>query len=92
MAASKQELLKAKENEIIKAETITNLRIDLDVTPDAEVQVIFDPRVGDKLRANGYARLTIESLGSNFNMHGDYTISKGDFMFTLQNVINKKLI
>lgn len=81
-----------KEQKILpKNKTITNIRIDLDVTPDAEVQIIFDPRIGDVLRANGYAHLTIESLGPNFNMYGIYTITKGDFMFTLQNVINKRL-
>lgn len=77
--------------EIEKAKAITNLRIDLEVTPDIEVQIIFDPLIGDMLRANGFSHLTIESLGSEFNMYGDYTITKGDFMFTLQNIINKRL-
>lgn len=76
---------------IIQNKTITNLRIDLEITPDIEVQIIFDPQVGDMLRANGFAHLTIESLGTEFNMYGDYTITKGDFMFTLQNIINKRL-
>jgi hypothetical protein len=71
--------------------SITNIRIDLEVTPDIEIQIIFDPRIGDMLRANGFAHLTIESLGPDFNIYGDYTITKGDFMFTLQNIINKRL-
>ena len=78
-------------NKIKKAPSVTNLRIDLEVTPSIEVQIIFDPRIGDVLRANGFAHLTIESLGSDFNMYGDYSITKGDFMFTLQNIIKKRL-
>jgi hypothetical protein len=75
----------------LETKAVTNIRMDLEVTPDLEVQIIFDPRIGDMIRANGVAQLTLESLGSKFNMYGDYTITKGDFMFTLQNVINKHL-
>ncbi len=84
--------LEKKQKKLTETKSITNIRIDLDVTPDAEVQIIFDPRIGDVLRANGFAHLTIESLGPDFNMYGTYTITKGDFMFTLQNVVNKRLI
>jgi hypothetical protein len=68
-----------------------NFYLDLKVTPDAEVQIIFDPEIGDVLTANGFAQLNIESINGGFEMYGDYNINKGEFMFTLQNVINKKL-
>lgn len=67
------------------------LDFDLKITPDAEVQLIFDNQSGDIVKARGLGNinLNINTLG-NFSMSGDYTIDKGDYLFTLQNVINKK--
>ncbi len=67
------------------------LNFDLEVTPDALVQIIFDPQIGDiiKGRGNGNIQMNINTLGQ-FNMYGDYVIDEGDYLFTLQNVINKK--
>ena len=30
------------------------------------------------------------NTNGNFNMYGDYEITNGDYLFTLQNIINKK--
>jgi hypothetical protein len=67
------------------------LDFDMDVTPDAEVQLIFDQKVGDiiKGRGKGNIKMRINTQGQ-FNMYGDYTIEKGDYLFTLKNFINKK--
>ncbi|PLX01249.1 MAG: hypothetical protein C0594_13630 [Marinilabiliales bacterium] len=67
------------------------MNFELEVTPDAEVQIIFDSKVGDIIRGRGNANLLMEinTLGK-FNMYGDYIIESGDYLFTLQNVINKK--
>jgi hypothetical protein len=67
------------------------LNFDLEVTPDAEVQLIFDSQIGDIIRGRGAGNLKFEitSQGS-FNMYGDYTIEDGDYLFTLQNLINKR--
>lgn len=67
------------------------LDFDLEVTPDAEVQLIFDEKVGDviKARGDGNIKLAISSQG-DFKMYGDYVIENGDYLFTLQNIINKK--
>lgn len=68
------------------------MNFNLDITPDAELQIIFDPKMGDiiKSRGSGRLRLSINTLGS-FDMVGQYTIEKGDYLFTLSNVINKRL-
>jgi hypothetical protein len=68
------------------------LNFDLDVTPEAEVQIIFDSRIGDIIRGrgNGSFKMEINTLGQ-FNMFGEYTIEQGQYLFTLQNVINKRL-
>ncbi len=67
------------------------LNFDLDVTPDAEVQIIFDSTIGDIIRGRGSGsfKIGINSLGQ-FNMFGEYIIDRGDYLFTLQNVINKR--
>jgi len=85
-----QKTTKAAADKAATAST-TNIHIDLKVTPDVEVEMIFDPIAGDKLKAIGTAHLNMESIGPDFKMFGTYTISKGDFTFTLQNVINKHL-
>ncbi|MGD2034019.1 MAG: translocation/assembly module TamB domain-containing protein, partial [Bacteroidales bacterium] len=68
------------------------MNFDLDVTPDAEVQIIFDPQMGDIIKANGSGemKMSINTLGS-FELVGEYAIEKGDYLFTLQDVINKRL-
>jgi hypothetical protein len=72
---------------------VTGLSMDfnLNVTPDAEVQIIFDSKVGDVIRGmgNGNLRMLINTNG-DFQLFGDYVIEQGDYLFTLQNVINKK--
>lgn len=67
------------------------LKFELDITPDAEVQLIFDPKIGDVMRGKGNGHLTMEinTLGK-FTMQGEYVIEEGEYLFTLMNVINKK--
>jgi hypothetical protein len=63
----------------------------LHATPDAEVRLIFDDRVGDVIRARGEGDLTINiNPQGEFKMYGDYVVKDGDYLFTLQNIINKK--
>jgi hypothetical protein len=67
------------------------MNFDLEVTPDAEVQLVFDSKIGDIIKAQGSGNinLRINTLG-DFQIYGDYTIMEGDYLFTLQNVINKR--
>ena len=69
------------------------MSFNLEVTPDAEVQLIFDPKVGDiiKGRGTGSLKILINTLGK-FEIYGDIDIEQGDYLFTLQNVINKKFV
>lgn len=68
---------------------------DLDMvvhaTPDAQAQIIIDKKTGDMLnvQGNGDLSLRLNTLGK-FEMIGDYYITAGDYLFTLENVINKK--
>jgi hypothetical protein len=86
----KDQQVKIKEDYAVKTAGVT-MNFDLAVTPDAEVQLIFDQKVGDVLKTtgNGNIKLNINTNGE-FKMYGDYIIEDGDYLFTLQNIINKR--
>ena len=67
------------------------LDLDVDVTEDAVVQLIFDPKVGDIIETSGRGnlRMTLDQ-NQEFRMFGDVELIKGNYLFTLQNVINKR--
>lgn len=68
-----------------------NLNANLEVNDGLEVQVIFDPTVGDILRTNGNGDIKIAfDKDGSLNMFGEYRISKGNYLFTLSNLVNKK--
>lgn len=68
-----------------------SLDFNIQATNDANIQLIFDAKMGDIIKAqgNGNLRLVLTPNG-DFSIFGNYIISKGDYLFTLQNVINKK--
>jgi len=71
--------------------TVFELNFDLDVTPDAEVQLLIDPKAGDVIRGRGEAKLNISmNKKGEFKIFGDYIIDEGDYLFTLQNILNKR--
>jgi hypothetical protein len=67
-----------------------DLNFDLEVTPEAEVQLIFDSKVGDVMKGRGSGNLNISmNRKGDFKMSGDYIIEDGDYLFTLGNLLNK---
>ncbi|MCP4312541.1 MAG: hypothetical protein GY790_14865 [Bacteroidetes bacterium] len=67
------------------------LELDIDITNDAVVQLIFDPKVGDIIKTSGDGNIRIMLNKENgFKMFGDVVLNQGDYLFTLQNVINKR--
>lgn len=77
----------------VKAQTIEGITIDmqLDVTPDATAEIIFDPTVGDKIQGSGKGNLQISlSPDGKFQLFGDYVIQSGDYLFTLENIVSKR--
>ena len=71
-----------------------DINMALNVRPNAVCQLVIDPTVGDiiKGRGEGALNLHINPKANVFEMYGDYTISEGSYLFTLQNIINKKFI
>ena len=67
------------------------MNFDFDVTADAQVQLIYNSQIGDVIRSRGTGDLQVR-IDPDFNitMFGEYRVDQGDYLFTLQNVINKK--
>ncbi|MEL6831804.1 MAG: translocation/assembly module TamB domain-containing protein [Bacteroidota bacterium] len=67
-----------------------NLEMDIEVTEVADLEMIFDEKAGDILRGQGRGNLRILlPRGESFQMFGNVTVSSGDYLFTLYDVINK---
>lgn len=63
------------------------MRLDLNFTPEAEVSIHTD--MGELSgNGNGEVSMLISSLG-DFEMFGDYVVSRGSFHFTAQDLFNK---
>lgn len=62
----------------------------IEVTPDAIIELVLDEVLGDviKARGNGNIRLKIME-DESLELYGLYTLESGDYLFTLQNIINK---
>jgi|GEM_PF-64145 len=71
----------------------THFSIDLqaDITPEAEIVLVMDPVGGDRIRAfgSGNLRLNYNSIDEAFDMFGKYTLEKGSYNFSLQDIILK---
>ena len=68
---------------------VMNLSVDL--TDDAQLQLVFDEIVGDAMQGSGQGHLDmVIDKYSEFFMYGQYTLSKGSYLFTLKDFINKK--
>ena len=67
-----------------------NIDLQGDITPDVALTVVMDPVGGDRIKAtgNGHMRLTYNNNGE-LATYGKYTLDKGTYNFTLQDVILK---
>lgn len=69
------------------------LDLNVEVTPDALFEIIFDPTVGDIMsgRGRGDIEMTVNNAGE-FRMLGQVELTDGDYLFTLRNVVNKRFV
>jgi len=82
-----------KNEERIKKKEASNfsLALNLDVTPEAYAEIIFDIKAGDIIRGHGRGdiKLDMDTKGE-FSMFGLYEFDNGFYNFTLGGVINKE--
>lgn len=66
------------------------MNFDVEITPDAEIQLIFNSRMGDIIKAKGVGDLNVKiDRKFNIEMYGDFTVERGEYLFTLESIINK---
>jgi hypothetical protein len=70
----------------------TYLNILADVTPEATFRIIMDPIVGDNISFTGSGSLRANYYNKGaFNMFGTYTMDKGVYKMSMQEIIRKDL-
>lgn len=70
----------------------THYNIDLqgDITPDAQLVIVMDPVGGDQIKATGRGNLRMTyNDADEMTMFGKYVLEKGNYNFTLQDIIIK---
>lgn len=68
-----------------------SLNLTIRATPEARAQLIYNSQIGDVIRAQGEGLLVFGMDNEeNITLSGNYTVEQGDYLFTLQNVINKR--
>lgn len=66
------------------------LAFDLNVTPDAEVEVVVDPQTGSSLKGTGKGLLLMEiNTNGKFNMYGDFATASGTYNYKYGGLIDK---
>ena len=67
-----------------------SMNLNFDMTPDATIQLVMDETLGDIITVNGSGNIRIVvDRQMNVNMYGSYKVSKGDYLFTMRNILNK---
>ncbi|MFI1743189.1 translocation/assembly module TamB domain-containing protein [Thalassobellus sediminis] len=69
------------------------LDFDLDVTQDAEVEIIIDKNTGHSLKGRGVGGLLVEiNTTGKFNMWGDFSVFEGVYNFAYGGLVQKEFI
>lgn len=67
------------------------VNLDLDMDNDCKVKIILDQTTGDVLEVKGEGNVKINvPKEGDVMFYGSYVISDGEYLFTLQNIINKR--
>ena len=82
---------KTKAEPVYVAPSDFQMKFNVQVTPEAKAQLIYNSKIGDVIKAQGSGdmRMSIDN-DYNVSLFGEYTVEQGDYLFTLQNVINKR--
>lgn len=74
-------------------QTPFNVKVDMqiEVTPEAEMEIIVDPKAGDKINGRGRGNIRIRfDTFSDVELYGTVELDQGNYLFTLQTVIRKE--
>jgi hypothetical protein len=74
----------------LKSQAGVRMDFNFEITNDANIKMVFDELLGDKIEAAGHGNLRMEiNTYGDFNMYGGLTIDRGNYLFTALDLINK---
>lgn len=75
-----------------KPDTKMRLNLQVEATPDAQINIVINPSTGDALKARGSGNLRLEydMNAEEINMFGAYTLESGTFNFSFENLIRRE--
>jgi hypothetical protein len=66
------------------------MNFQVDVTPDATIELIMDPVAGDRIKGNAAGSIQVQyGTRSDLRMYGGVNIVEGSYNFSLQQIIRK---
>ncbi len=72
-------------NETPVEESLLTLKLDLEVTPDAELQLVLNSRTGEVIQGRGEGNIKVDmEPDGDFSMFGDLLIQEGEYIFKFQ--------
>lgn len=83
--------LKVEEKEVSIERLGMTLQMNFDITEDADVNIVFDPILNDKIVAKGVGQLemNMDDYG-DIAMFGKYTINEGMYFFNMKNIVKEE--
>lgn len=80
-----------KEVQQVSNSAAVRINLQVDVTPQAELSLLMDPNGNDRIRSRGDGNLRLEynTADNDVHMFGTYTLTQGNYTFTLQDIIIK---
>ena len=88
---SERRIRESKVNDVQNDPTAYSIELNMDINNNAAITLVMDPQGGDMIKAqgNGELQLAYRSLNEDIWMLGTYTLEKGTYNFTFQNIIIK---
>ncbi|MEZ5024408.1 MAG: translocation/assembly module TamB domain-containing protein [Chitinophagales bacterium] len=85
-----------KDSNVIEIEEIIeikgiNMNFNLEVTPEAELELVLNTESDNNMRASGQGNLNLRiDQNKQLSMYGTYRLIEGDYVFSPQNLLNKQ--
>lgn len=79
----------------VQTQNISGLELDfeLDITQDAEIEIVIDEVSGSTIKGSGVGGLLIDiNTNGKFNIYGDFSVFNGVYNFMYGGIVQKKFI
>lgn len=88
--SEKSDTLSVEEQRTLRDYEGIEMKFDLDITPDAEIEIVVDRSTGSSLYGTGEGLVYLEiNTNGKFNMFGEFVIVTGSYNYKFGNLIDK---